>query len=132
MMALTQSVWSVAIMASKTTDKPQGESFGARLARVRKERGFTQTELAEALGVTQRVVSYYECETQHPPAALLPKIAKTLNVSADVLLGLDIVPEDGRTADARLRRRLRDLEKLPPADRKAVIQVIDAMLERRR
>jgi ribosome-binding protein aMBF1 (putative translation factor) len=36
------------------------EPFGSRLARLRKERGFTQIELASRIGLTQTLVSDYE------------------------------------------------------------------------
>jgi transcriptional regulator with XRE-family HTH domain len=128
-MASISTAWSVEVMA-QTKKEQSGETFGLRLARIRKQRGFTQMELGHALGVSQRVIAYYERESRRPPANLLPKIAAALNVSADALLGIGSMPDDGRTADARLRRRLRQLEELPTADRKAVIQVIDAMLDR--
>ena len=43
-------------------------SFGERLAAIRKARGLTQVQLAEAAGTTQRAVSYYETEAGFPPA----------------------------------------------------------------
>ena len=130
-MAMIATAWSVTIMAQKNA-QPAEEAFGQRLARIRKERGFTQTELGDAIGVSQRVISYYERATQRPPAELLPKIAAVLGVTTDVLLGVEALPEDGRTVDARLRRKLKELESLPTKDRKAIMQVIDAMLERQK
>jgi DNA-binding XRE family transcriptional regulator len=46
------------------------ETFGQRLARLRKQAGFTQIDLAKDIGVTQRIITYYEAETQHPPTSL--------------------------------------------------------------
>ena len=40
--------------------KPGGESMGERVARLRKERGFTQVELAEKVGIIQTIVSAIE------------------------------------------------------------------------
>lgn len=107
------------------------ESFGARLARLRKDKGFTQTELGEAIGVTQRVISYYERETQKPASKLLPQIAKVLGVSTDELLGVTPVKSDARTRDARLLRKFKEVEQLPASDRKAIMQVIDAMVAKK-
>lgn len=39
---------------------PTKESIGERVARIRKERGFTQVELAEKIGVIQSIVSAIE------------------------------------------------------------------------
>ena len=111
--------------------KKSTESFGARLARLRKDKGFTQTELGDAIGVTQRVISYYERETQKPASKLLPQIAKVLGVSTDDLLGVTPVKSDARTRDARLMRKFKEVEQLPASDRKAIMQVIDAMVSKR-
>ena len=49
--------------------KKYGEtSFGERLQAIRKARGLTQVQLAEAAGTTQRAISYYETEAGFPPA----------------------------------------------------------------
>ena len=46
--------------------KEPGTEFGKRLFALRKARGLTQVQLAEALGATQRVISYYETEAELP------------------------------------------------------------------
>lgn len=109
-----------------------GNGFGARLASLRKAAGFTQVELAAELGVSQRMVAYYEGPNAAPPANLLPQIATALGVSIDALFGLDtqkrrLVKQDG---DSRLRRRLLAIEKLEAADKRQVLQLLDAFIER--
>jgi transcriptional regulator with XRE-family HTH domain len=112
-------------------DAAEGGSFGQRLASLRKAAGFTQIELAAELGVSQRMVAYYESPTATPPANLLPQIAAALGVSIDELFGVGakrrLVKQDG---DSRLRRRLLAIEKLDVADKRQVLQVIDAFIER--
>lgn len=106
-------------------------SFGQRLAGLRKAAGFTQTELAAELGVSQRMVAYYESPQATPPANLLPQIATALGVSIDELFGRapkrKLVKQEG---DSRLRRRLLAIEKLDGAQKRQVLQVIDAFIER--
>jgi transcriptional regulator with XRE-family HTH domain len=106
--------------------------FGARLAGLRKTAGFTQVELAAELGISQRMVAYYESPAATPPANLLPQLATTLGVSIDDLFGVGepkrrLVKQDG---DSRLRRRLLAIEKLDVADKRQVLQLIDAFIER--
>ncbi len=42
-------------------------SFGARLTKVRKAAGSTQQELADEVGVSRRMLAYYEVQSDHPP-----------------------------------------------------------------
>ena len=49
-------------------------------------------------------------------------------VSADQLLGLEKPPRNGRVRDTRLWRRFRQVEQLPPAERKPIVQLVDAFL----
>jgi len=108
--------------------KENVESFGERLARLRKAAGFSQRELATELGISYRMVAYYEGETEHPPTHLLPHLAKALGVSADELMGLEKTKKNGRTQDTRLWRRFSQVEKLPPPKRKQIVQILDAFL----
>lgn len=64
------------------------EGFGARLAELRKAAGYTQVELAEALGMSQRMIAYYESIENNPLAKILRLLAQTLRVSTDELLGV--------------------------------------------
>lgn len=66
--------------------KPEVAGFGSRLVTLRKATGFTQKELATRIGVSRRVIAYYEGETEHPPTQILPRLAHVLNVSVEVLL----------------------------------------------
>jgi transcriptional regulator with XRE-family HTH domain len=106
-------------------------SFGQRLASLRKAAGFTQIELAAELGISQRMVAYYESPQSTPPANLLPQIATALGVTIDELFGRGakrrLVKQEG---DSRLRRRLLAIEKLDVAEKRQVLQVIDAFIER--
>lgn len=116
----------------KKTPPAAEETFGQRLARLRKAAGFTQTELGERLGVSQRVMTYYERQTERPPAALLPTLAQALGVSVDELLGIRAVPDKPAPRNTRLWRKLREVEKLAPGDRKAVLRFVDALLVRQK
>ena len=105
--------------------------FGTRLAELRRAASFTQVELAAELGISQRMVAYYENPLATPPAHLLPQIASALGLSIDTLYGRSakrrLVKQDG---DSRLRRRLLAIEKLDRAEKRQVLQLIDAFIER--
>lgn len=63
-----------------------GNVFSENLKRLRKEKGMTQEQLAEAVGVTSQAVSKWEL-TSYPDAGLLPAIADALSVTIDELFG---------------------------------------------
>ncbi|HEY3426855.1 MAG TPA: DNA (cytosine-5-)-methyltransferase [Negativicutes bacterium] len=66
--------------------------IGQRVALLRKERGFTQEQMAIRLNVTAQAVSKWENGNALPDTALLPYLANVLEVSIDRLLtGRDLV-----------------------------------------
>jgi transcriptional regulator with XRE-family HTH domain len=105
------------------------ETFGERLARLRKAAGYSMQDLATEIDVSKRMIAYYEKETDQPPAALLPLIAEALNVSADELLGIKTSRANSKPTDSRLWRRFKRVEKLPAPRRRQVLQFIDTVLE---
>lgn len=104
-------------------------SFGDRLASLRKAAGYTQVELAAEMGITQRMVAYYEAPNAQPPAHLLPQLAQTLGVSVDVLLGLAEPRRQKKLATNRLERRLLEIEKLDPKAKRQITQLLDTFIE---
>jgi transcriptional regulator with XRE-family HTH domain len=63
------------------------ESLGQRITRIRKERGFTQVELAEKIGVIQSIVSAIERDERKLSAEMAVRFAHAVGVSLDDLLG---------------------------------------------
>lgn len=55
-----------------------GRETGARMARLRKEKRLTQAELAQALGVSQRMVAACEMGERRPSVDLAKKIGAEL------------------------------------------------------
>jgi transcriptional regulator with XRE-family HTH domain len=102
--------------------------FGKRLALLRDKAGYTQTELAKELGITQRMISYYEGHSEYPPSGHVVLMAKVLGVSTDELLGIKPIKKS-RQPDSRLLRRMQQIEKLDAATKRQVMQVIDTFIE---
>jgi transcriptional regulator with XRE-family HTH domain len=115
-------------MASYRGDKKE-DSSGKLLRKLRKAAGFSQTQLAEELGVTRRVIDYYERQGQQPAAYLLPKLAKVLNVTVDELLGIKPLKNEMPKLGPRLEMRLRQIEKMSPKAKKQILQLLDTFIE---
>ena len=63
--------------------------FGNTLKKLRLQEGLTQQQLADKLGVTKSVVSYYELQERSPSPEILMKLSHIFHVSTDYLLGLE-------------------------------------------
>jgi transcriptional regulator with XRE-family HTH domain len=70
-------------------------AFSERLVELRSEKGLSQAELSNELGVSKNSIYYYENEKRVPDANTVIKFARFFNVTTDYLLGL----EDVRTHD---------------------------------
>ena len=62
------------------------QTFGAALAALRKERGMTQLELAEKMGVTDKAVSKWERDLSLPDVNTIPKLAELFGLTVDELM----------------------------------------------
>ena len=61
---------------------------------LRKERGWTQTMLAEKLGIAPQSISKWECGIGYPDVTLFPLIAELFSVDIGVLFGQSKDEED--------------------------------------
>ena len=64
------------------------QSMGKRIMQLRKEKGYTQEQLAEMMGVSAQAVSKWENDVSCPDISILPMLAEKLGVSTDELLGV--------------------------------------------
>ncbi len=103
--------------------------FGKRLVNLRKSAGFTQTELAKEIEVSQRMISHYESQSEFPPSAVLPRLTKVLGVSSDELLGIKPLRKKHKP-DNRLQRRIQQVEKMDARNKRQIMQLLDTFIER--
>lgn len=68
---------------------------GLLIAQIRKEKGYTQKDLAEKIGVSNATVSKWETGKGFPDISLLEPLAISLNISiSEILAGKIIQPTD--------------------------------------
>ena len=63
------------------------ETMGKRISELRKNKGMTQEQLAQRVGVTAQAVSKWENDLSCPDISILPQLAEALGVTTDELLG---------------------------------------------
>lgn len=83
-------------------------NLGLNIKSLRKNKGFTQEELAGMLGVTPQAVSRWESEAGLPDVALIVPIAQALNVTTDMLLGYNAANQDDYLAK-KIREKLENM-----------------------
>ena len=64
--------------------------LGEKINHLRKEKGLSQEELAELIGVTRQTISNWELGSTFPNPEQLKLLSKTFHISIDELLGNDI------------------------------------------
>ena len=106
-----------------------GESIGQRLARIRKERGYTQKQLAERIGLIQELISRYEKEKIRLTVEMLIRLLDALDVSADEFLGRDQMKAESNRVNLRLVKRMQRIERLPTSKQKTILSSLDMMLD---
>ena len=62
------------------------QTLGMMISTLRKEKGMTQLELAEQMGVTDKAVSKWERDLSFPDINSIPKLAEIFEVSVDELM----------------------------------------------
>lgn len=123
--------------------------LGDRLRAEREQRGLTQDDVAQAIGLGSRVIlSRYESNTRVPDAATLAKLATYYAVSVDYLLGRTEERTQGRPVSptylppdlveaidalpAEARRVFLRAKNLTPAGLRSVVDYIKFKLEEER
>ncbi|MED3888186.1 helix-turn-helix transcriptional regulator [Priestia aryabhattai] len=71
--------------------------LGKRIAKLRKEKGLSQYELAERLGFSRGKLANYEQGSRQPDYDTLQLIATYFDVSTDYLLGKSDIPSTSAT-----------------------------------
>lgn len=116
--------------------------IGVRIKSLRKKENLTQKQLAKKIGVSQRMIGYYESEERFPPHDVLTKLADFFSISTDYLLGRavtdetkkQLTPKDEKDIAKRMEEIKKDLQgedglmfSGEPMSQEAVESLLDAM-----
>lgn len=101
-------------------------TFGKRLRKSRKEKGFTQIELAKILKVSNSSISDWENDKNKPDITTVEFICGALDITPSYLLG--VKNEDKPTLSNKDAIWLKKIHLLYPEDQKAVEDIIDRII----
>jgi transcriptional regulator with XRE-family HTH domain len=107
------------------------ETLGRRrVARIRKERGYTQVELAQRIGIIQSIVSAIERDVLKLSAEMAVRFAQALDATTDELI--QPKTRNGKAArkpSRKVLRRLEQIERLPATQQTTLLRTIDTFLK---
>ena len=111
---------------------PAGRAYfravGKRITELRRERQFTQAELARLLGVSQQTVFSVELGDRRLRLDLVPTLTRTFGVSADVLLGIRPPPALRRhRVSPRLMRHVEGVRQLSTGEQRLVLRLAEVL-----
>lgn len=102
---------------------------GARLSAFRRAAGLSQAELADAVGVQQQTIAFWELSDKPPRSDVIPKMAKILGVRVDELLGDTPVGAVRKPGPAgKLQKALELAQKLPKRQQELVVQFVETLV----
>lgn len=104
------------------------ETIGQRIARIRKDKGLTQQELAERIGTARSLVSDYERGRLRMYDEMVARFAMALETTTDDIIGFNQEKEK-ETVSLRYTKRIKRLEKLPEHKIKNILNMLDAMIQ---
>ena len=106
-------------------------AIGSRIRAARLERGLSQIELAKALNSHQSALSQIEVGRRGVSLNQILRLCKALQVSPEAILGeSEHQSAAPQLRQSRVKRRLERIETLPPAKHRALLQMIDAFIDR--
>lgn len=117
------------LVSIMTLDEQQFfKELGTRIAQLRKEAGLSQQAVADALEIAQQTYANYEVARARPAVSMLPTLAQLFGVSVDELLGLHKNGAGKRGPTPLLQKQIERLNRLPKAQQKVVMQMLDGVL----
>lgn len=97
--------------------------FKERLIQLRKEQQLSQEALATQVGIHQNVIGRYERGEARPSIELAAKLATSLGVSLDYLVGKTDVE-----IDRQILEQLMTIQKLPETEKDRLLFTLNALL----
>lgn len=103
-------------------------SFSEKIVKLRKERNWTQQQLADLLGMAANQVKRYEKGKSTPSLEALRKLAVTFGVSTDALIFDNGDGVAAQKLDPELLTKFEAISRLPEKEKEAVEIMLDGII----
>jgi len=98
--------------------------FAKRLYDIRTEKKFTREKLGKEIGTSGAIIGMYERSERTPSVEVARKIANTLNVSLDFLVG-----NTDLRLDTDVLNKIQEIQQLPKEDKSHLFYLVDNILQ---
>jgi transcriptional regulator with XRE-family HTH domain len=106
-------------------DMSQKNQLGTRISALRKAKNWSQSQLADQVGISYAQIGRYEIKGAQPQAEVLKKIADALDSTVDFLVNGDNTDKaKASLQDAEVIRYFKEVDALPQEDKSALLRVI--------
>lgn len=103
-----------------------------RIKKLRKEKKWSQLDLADKIGVGSHVISRYENGRITPSAESIIKLAEAFDVSTDYLLFENATKKPFKFEDPELTKRLEDIDALDEKDKTFLFEIVDTLIAKKK
>ncbi len=104
------------------------DSFGKKIAQLRKAQKISQNQLAKLLNTSTSVIGRYERDEMTPSIGAAKKLAKTLGTTVGYLLGE--TQEENVFKNPDMLKRFNAIESMSEEDKSHVIFTLDALIQK--
>jgi len=98
-------------------------TLGTKITELRKEKGWSQSELSKQIDVSREIVGRYERNDAIPSIEVAKRLASAFEVSLDYLVG-----NTEKSVDKETLNRLQEINKMDPDKKNLVLTFLDAFI----
>ena len=117
-------------MLNKSKKQVFSPNLSKKLKQARKQKGLTQSQLAQKIGADIQRISKYERSILIPTTEIMVKLSNALDVSLDYLLKDDKNRVTGKVKDTELVDQFVQIDALPEQDRHMLKALLEAFIKK--
>lgn len=100
-------------------------SISSKITILRKEKKWSQVELAKQIGASREIISRYERNESQPSVDMIIKIANVFGVTVDFLIS----QSENASFDKQTVERINDIQKMDANTKDVLFNVIDTYIQ---